>query len=68
MNSLYGYIISNYTLGGTAEHIVYDILWYVSEMMSPNGEITEEGIDLIDMTICGNIGMDRSEIICYWED
>ena len=67
MEALSQYIKENYTLDGiTAWRFIESLLDYVNYHMTEAGELTPEGMNLIESVIADNIGMDKQEIIENW--
>ena len=67
METLYNYIVDNYTLSSEARRIIDSLVIYINdEFTDENGDLMEVGVDFVESIIADNIGMDRSEIIQNW--
>ena len=64
METLYNYIIDNYTIDGTTRRIIDSLLLYVFDnLTNSSGLLTDAGADFLTEIIADNIGADRAEMI-----
>lgn len=66
MENFYNYTIENYTLSGEAKRMLDSLVFYVFDNFTNDGELLQEGIELLRVVVADNIGMDRQEIIDNW--
>jgi len=67
MENFYNYTIENYTLSGEAKRMLDSLVLYVFDNFTNDGELLQEGIELLRVVVADNIGMDENEIIDNWK-
>lgn len=68
MENFYNYTIENFTLSSEAKRMLDSLVLYVFDNFTDNGELTQDGVELLESVVADNIGMDRSEIIDNWKE